>query len=264
MGRMLGIEIRRCFARRLVRWLIVLAVVACVITAFVAHRSAANASVLEPFRLADLHEPESGDSFIGMAAFFLLIGAVVGGASMIGAEWRAGTFVTLLTWQPDRRRVAIAKLLACGIVATAIAVVLQALFTAAFLPAALGPGTTDGLDAAWWRSVVGTELRVACVIGLAAMFVASVALVGRNTAAALGVAFAYLMVVENIVHAWKPWAGRFLLGPNGAVFVTGRDLDTETFTRSTTTAGLTLLGYAGLAAVLAVVTFRRRDLASTA
>ena len=69
-----------------------------------------------------------------MAAFFLLIGAVVGGASMIGAEWRAGTFVTLLTWQPDRRRVAIAKLLACGIVATAVAVVLQVLFTAAFLP----------------------------------------------------------------------------------------------------------------------------------
>jgi ABC-type transport system involved in multi-copper enzyme maturation permease subunit len=264
MVRMLGIEIRRCFARRLVRWLIVLAVVACVITALVAHRSAAGASMSEPFRLADLHEPERGDSFIGVAAFSLLIGAVVGGASMVGAEWRAGTLVTLLTWQPDRRRVAIAKLLACGIVATAIAVVLQVLFTAAFLPAALGPGTTEGLDAAWWRSVVGTELRVAGVIGLAALFVASVAMVGRNTAAALGVAFAYLMVVESIVHAWKPWASRFLLGPNGAIFVTGGDLDTEGFTRSTTTAGLTLLAYAGIAAVLAVVTFRRRDLASTA
>ena len=201
---------------------------------------------------------------MGMSAFFLLIGAVVGGASMIGAEWRAGTFVTLLTWEPDRRRIAIAKLLACGIVATALAVVLQVVFTAAFLPAALGPGTMDGIDAEWWRSVAGTGLRVAGVIGLAATFVASVAMIGRNTAAALGVAFAYLMVVENIVHVWKPWAGRFLVGPNGAVFVTGRDLDTAEFSRSTTTAGLTLLAYTCLAGAAAVVTFRRRDLASTA
>lgn len=263
MVHMLGIEIRRCLARRLVRWLIVLAMLGCVVTAFVAHRSASQASVLEPFRLAELHEPASGDSFIGVAAFFLLIGAVVGGASMIGAEWRAGTFVTLLTWEPDRRRVAIAKLLACGIVATAVAVALQVVFTAAFLPAALGPGTMEGIDAEWWRSVAGTELRVACVVGLAATFVASVAMVGRNTAAALGVAFAYVMVVESIVHAWKPWAGRFLVGANGAVFVTGRDLDDAPFTRSTVTAGLTLLGYAALAGIAAVVTFRRRDIAST-
>ena len=126
MVHMLGIEIRRCLARRLVRWLIVLAVLGCVVTAFVAYRiREPRGSGLDPFRLAELHEPASGDSFIGVAAFFLLIGAVVGGASMIGAEWRAGTFVTLLTWEPDRRRVAIAKLLACGIVATAVAVVLQ-------------------------------------------------------------------------------------------------------------------------------------------
>ena len=263
MVRMLGIEIQRCLARRLVRWLVALALLGCVVTAFVAHRSASHASALEPFRFVELHEPASGDSFIGVAAFFLLIGAVVGGASMIGAEWRAGTFVTLLTWQPDRRRVAIAKLLACGLVATAVAVVLQVVFAAAFLPAALGPGTMEGIDAAWWRSVAGTGLRVSCVVGLAATFVASVAMIGRNTAAALGVAFAYLMVVENIVHAWKPWATRFLLGPNGAVFVTGQGLETESFSRSTATAGLTLLGYAMAAGCVAVVTFRRRDLAST-
>jgi ABC-2 type transport system permease protein len=264
MAHMLGIELRRCFARRLVRWLIVLAVLGCVVTALIAYRNASQASVFDQFRLAELHEPETGDSFVGVAAFFLLIGAVVGGASVIGAEWRAGTFVTLLTWEPDRRRVATAKLLACGLVATAAALVVQALFTAAFLPAALGPGTMEGLDAAWWRSVAGTELRVACLIGLAATVAASVALIGRNTAAALGVAFAYLMVVESIVGAWKPWAMRFLVGPNSAVFATGRDLEDEAFSRSTTAAGLTLLGYAVVAALVAVGTFRRRDLASVA
>jgi hypothetical protein len=70
------------------------------------------------------------------------------------------------------------------------------------------------------------------------------------------------MVVENIVHGWKPWAARFLIGPNGAIFVTGGELETEGFSRSTVTAGLTLAGYFSLVAILAVVTFRRRDLAS--
>ena len=146
MMHMLDIEIRRCFSRRLVRGLIAVAVVGCVGTAYFAHRTAMNAPRYDPFQLAELHET-TGDTFLGVGAFFLLIGAVVGGASMVGAEWRAGTFVTLLTWEPNRRRVAVAKLLACGLVATAIAVVLLALFTAAFLPATLGPGTTEGMDA---------------------------------------------------------------------------------------------------------------------
>jgi hypothetical protein len=262
MMHMLGIEIRRCFSRRLVRWLIVIAVVGCLGTAYFAHRTASHANQHDPFRLAELHET-TGDTFLGVGAFFLLIGAVVGGASMIGAEWRAGTFVTLLTWEPNRRRVAVAKLLACGLVAAAVALVLLVLFTAAFLPATLGPGTTEGMDAEWWRSVGEGIVRIACLTGLVAMFAASVAMLGRSTAAALGVAFAYLLIFENLLRAWKPWTGRFLVGENGAIFVSGANLDTETFTRSTTTAGLTLLGYVTVTALVAVATFWRRDLASS-
>ena len=72
---------------------------------------------------------------------------------MIGAEWRAGTFVTLLTWEPNRRRVAVAKLLACGLVAAAIAIVLQVAVPRGLPPRRVGPGTIDGIDADWWRSV---------------------------------------------------------------------------------------------------------------
>ncbi|MFL6204923.1 MAG: hypothetical protein ACJ739_06200 [Acidimicrobiales bacterium] len=262
MAHMLMIEVRRCLSRRLVRWLVVVAVVGCVGTAYFAHRTASQARPLDPFRLAELHET-TGDTFLGVGAFFLMIGAVAGGASMVGAEWRAGTFVTLLTWEPDRRRVAVAKLLACGLVAAAIAIGLQILFTAAFLPAALGPGTTDGMDAAWWRSVADAIVRIACLTGLVATFAASVAMLGRSTAAALGVAFAYLLIIENLLRAWKPWTGRFLVGENGAIFVSGADLHTEDFTRSTTTAGLTLLGYVLVTALAAVATFWRRDLASS-
>ena len=260
---MLDVEIRRCLSRRLVRWLVAIALLGCALTAFFVHREAEPAGHPNEFRLEDLWVP-GGDPLIGPGAIFLLIGAVLGGASMIGAEWRAGTFVTLLTWEPHRARVAVAKLVACGVVAFVIALGLLAVFCAAFLPAALGPGTTEGTDAAWFWSLTGAALRIAAVTGLTASFMAAIALIGRNTAAALGVGFAYLMVVENIVHAWKPWAARFLLGPNGAVFVSGADLETEQFTRSTTTAGLTLLGYVVVIGSVAVATFRQRDLASAA
>jgi ABC-2 family transporter protein len=262
MTTMLGVEIRRCFHRRLVRWLIAIAVLGCLVTAFIARRAANDDSLTDQFHLVELWVP-GGDSILGVGAIFLIIGAVVGGASMIGAEWRAGTLTTLLTWEPNRIRVGVAKLLACGLVAFAVAMVLQVLWCAAFVPTALGPGTTDGVDEAWLRSLGGAMLRIGALIGLTATFMAAIAMIGRNTAAALGVAFGYLMVFENIIHAWKPWATRFLLGPNGAVFTTGGKLDTEEFTRSTTTAGLTLLGYAVAISTVAILVFRRRDLAST-
>jgi hypothetical protein len=260
---LLEMEIRRCFARRLVRWLIAIALLGCAFAGFIAWREAGPEGATDELRYTDLWVTNGGDSMLGVAAMFLVIGAVMGGASMIGAEWRAGTFTTLLTWEPDRVRVAAAKLLASGLVAFIVAIALQVVWCGAFLPAALGPGTTDGVDAAWLRSLVGAGLRIGALTGLTATFMAAIAMVGRNTAAAMGVAFGYLMVVESIVNAWKPWATRFLLGPNGAVFTTGADLETESFTRSTTTAGLTLVAYAAAMSVVAIMIFRRRDLAST-
>ena len=97
------------------------------------------------------------------------------------------------------------------------------------------------MDAEWWRSVAGGIVRIACLTGLVAMFAASVAMLGRSTAAALGVAFAYLLIFENLLRAWKPWAGRFLVGENGAIFVSGADLDDrDLHAGRPTTAGLTL------------------------
>jgi hypothetical protein len=258
---MLGVEVRRCLARRLVRWLVGIAVFCCIGLSIILRVKSAPAGSPDQLRLESLWLT-GGDSFLGVAATFLIIGGVLGGASMIGAEWRAGTFTTLLTWEPDRARVAAAKLVACGVVAFAIAVVLQALFCAAFLPAtAWGRGTTAGTDPEWLRAVAGAILRIAGLTGLAATFMASVAMIGRNTAAALGVAFGYMIIFENLARAWKPWAGRFLLGENGAVFATGADLSGEGFSRSTSTAGLTLTMYVAAVALVAVATFWRRDLA---
>lgn len=261
MMRMLDVEIRRCFARRLVRLLIAVAIVGCLIAGIIARREAGPVGSADEFRLIDLWI-RGGDSLLGIAGIFLVIGAVIGGASMIGAEWRSGTLVTLLTWEPSRVRVATSKLLACAIVAAGIAFALQILWCLAFLPAALGPGTTTGADTEWLRSLAAAGLRLSVLAGLTAVLMASIAMIGRNTAAALGAAFAYMIIFENIARAWKPWSARFLLGQNGAIFASDADLRTEAFTRSTEAAGLTLAAYALAVALVAVTLFWRRDLAS--
>jgi len=61
---------------------------------------------------------------------------------------------------------------------------------------------------AWWWGLVGGVTRSAVLTGLAAALGASLAMIGRNTAVALGAAFVYLNVVEGVLRAWKPWLGR--------------------------------------------------------
>jgi hypothetical protein len=42
---------------------------------------------------------------LGQTSFLFLLMAVLGGASFVGAEYKAGTVTTLLTWEPRRTRV---------------------------------------------------------------------------------------------------------------------------------------------------------------
>ena len=44
-----------------------------------------------------------------MTAIFLVVGALFAGASVAGAEWRAGSMTTLLTWEPRRVRVIVGR-----------------------------------------------------------------------------------------------------------------------------------------------------------
>src|SRR5439155_27264654 len=126
------------------------------------------------------------------------VGALRAGASMVGADWRAGTVGTLLTWEPRRGRVLLAKLVSVALLAAAIALVLQILFILALLPAMLGRGTTTGADAEWFRGLVAVLLRGAALVGMAAAVGAAIASLGRNTSAALGAAFGYLVVLAGI------------------------------------------------------------------
>jgi ABC-type transport system involved in multi-copper enzyme maturation permease subunit len=195
----------------------------------------------------------------GMSWFAILLGWLLG-ASLVGAEWHAGTMATLLTWEPRRVRILLAKLVTAGALAFTLAMALQLLLGAALLPAGLWRGTTDGIDADWMRSVSGVSLRVAAVAVVGALIGFSIAAISRNTAAALGIAFGYFAIVENAIRGlrprWTPW----LLGDNLAVVITNQPQNFPLVDRSALGAA-TLVGCYTLALlVAAVATFRRRDI----
>ena len=102
--------------------------------------------------------------------------------------------------------------------------------------------------------------RSSALAALAAVLGFSLATIGRNTAAALGVGFAYLAVVESLVRGFKPLWADWLVGDNVALFIVG-PADVTHLTHSQAAAGLLLLGYGAIVAVLALAVFRRREVA---
>jgi ABC-type transport system involved in multi-copper enzyme maturation permease subunit len=195
----------------------------------------------------------------GMSWFAVLLGWLLG-ASLVGAEWHAGTMATLLTWEPRRVRVLLAKLVAAGTLAFTLAVVLQLLLGVTLLPAGLLRGTTEGIDAGWMRSVSGVGLRVAAVAVVGGLIGFSIAAISRNTAAALGIAFGYFAVVENAIRGLRPHWTPWLLGDNIAVVITNQPQNFPLVDRSTLGAATLVACYALTLVVVAVATFRRRDI----
>ena len=220
------------------------------------------------FHLVDLWMPpsedgfdEGGDGILTVTTFLLVLGALIAGATFVGADWRYGTIGTLLTWEPRRGRVFSAKAVAVAIWSFALGVVLQALVCLSVLPAALWRGTTEGADGQWFGEVVAAILRSSALAAGAALLGYAVASLGRNTAAALGAAFGYVAVGESLLRMLRPGWQQWLLGDNTTTVIVGTPLD-GTVGRSVGGAALVLTCYLAGALLVAAVVFARRDVAS--
>lgn len=207
-----------------------------------------------------LHYEHLPEILVGTSGFAIILGWLLG-ASLVGADWHAGTMATLLTWEPRRVRVLVAKLIAASVLVVTLTVILQLLLGVALLPAGLLRGTTDGIDSDWLRSLGGVGLRVAAVSVVGAAMGASIATIGRNTAAALGIAFGYLAIVENAIRglrpSWSPW----LLGDNSVVVITNQTQNAPLVGRSALEAAALVACYTLALLAAALFAFRRRDIA---
>lgn len=268
MSRLIEVEIRRYASRRLVRGLVATAAVVIGVVTVAVYAAneplpftPATPTTDDPRFLTALW-PDGAESegYLMIAAVVLALFAFVAGASMTGAEWRAGTMTTVLTWEPRRGFLLTAKIVAAGLLAALIAGILTLLFGAAFVPTVLAHGSTVGADSSWWANAIAGVLRIAATAGLMAMLGSSLASLGRNATAAIAGGLGWLAVGEALVRVLRPQWSDWLVGENLGAFITGgvRDVD---LVRTAVDGGLTLALYAGLAALAAVTVFRRRDVA---
>jgi ABC-type transport system involved in multi-copper enzyme maturation permease subunit len=254
----IAVEIQRALSRRLVRVLVLSAVLAIVLVVIIAFANA-DPDDVDRFSPADIWS--SGfdeESVLGTSAFLFLLMAVLGGSSFIGAEYRAGTLTTLLTWEPRRARVLTAKLLAAAVVTGVLFVVLEIVLASALAPVVIVRGTGfDDAGSDFYRSLAGFLGRGALVAAGCAVLGASIAVIGRNTTAALSLVLGYIVIVEQILRGLRPGWNAWFLGENLGIVLGGGTIDDVA--RSVPGAGLVLLVYLAVVVVASGIVFARRD-----
>jgi hypothetical protein len=255
--RLASSEWLRLRSRRLVRVLAALTalgiVVAVVIGAVQSAPPSAAGVDQSAMRAADLPEIVRGSAFIS-----ILIGLVIG-ASAVGASWQSGTMTTILTWEPRRVRVALVRAAVVAVGTFLLLVALLGFLVAVFWLATTVRGVSE-VPSGWASDLLGVVARVSALAAVASIIGGAIAMVGRNTAAALGAAFVYLAVLEGIVRGLRPALGRFLLGDNIVAVAIGEGLDLADGTQLTPLRGaVTVAVYAIALLAVATVSFRMRD-----
>lgn len=154
-------------------------------------------------------------AFAGIAA---VVAALIG-ATWIGAEWSTRSLVALLFWVPRRMQVMTAKLVVLTGAAALIGVVAQAAWLAMAGVLRTFVGLDAELPAGFWSDLLQAQARGVLLTVLAALLAFGLTNLVRNTGAALGIAFVYLVIVENLVRGmrplWQPW----LLSENALALV---------------------------------------------
>ena len=245
---LLASEFRRFRSRRVVKVLVGLELLAIVVAGAIVY-------LTQEYRLASFPNVLKGASLVLLSVGWMF------GASAIGAEWHSGHVTTILTWEPRRARVMLAKIVACLASVFVLSVVVQAVLGLVLAIDAAGAGSTAGADASWLADSAAVAFRVALLSSIFAGFGFALAGAGRNTAVALGAGFGYLVVVENLVRGLRPEWAPWLLTDNAAMFIIGSPADFPLLGRTPVEAAVYLSVLALVLLLGAGGLFRMRDVA---
>ncbi|GAB2917125.1 hypothetical protein GCM10027280_00160 [Micromonospora polyrhachis] len=212
-----------------------------------------------------------------LITFLVLFGFLVG-ASYIGADLHSGGMTNLLLWRPKRMVVLGTKLgtLLAGVLG--VTVLSAVVYLSAFWVISEVGGFPGNLDGEFWRWLSLTAVRGGTLIALVTALSFGLAVLGRHTAAALGVVAGYAVVWElgarivmEIVDAFRP--DQWMLSTYVAAWMSGKlDLwDSAScvglgscdgrYTITWLSALIVLLVVVGGCVGAAFASFRQRDLA---
>lgn len=243
--RQLGAELRRFFARRIVRGVFIVAylLVILVVSIGTAKGHPAHEYALDPAtgRVTDTQTGQvvankpSGEFPSGFSSsdgggnivfgqsdtrtnigkdlanaiegtgIALLFAAFALGASFVGAEFHVGSLTTQLLFEPRRWRVHLAKAVGVTLGAAAFAFAVLALVALALYVCSELNGVAQGLDGAFVAHRTAQALRVAAVAGVGAMLAYSVTLVAKRSSAGMIAFFLQFVLLNLIDPANKPF-----------------------------------------------------------
>lgn len=262
-------EMRRALHRRAVRVLIAIALVGCGFAGLIGYLASrgktivqlrldeGNPAVMTNWWIADDHV---GVLSVGM--FFLFLGGFFAGATVAGAEWRAGTITTVLTWEPRRLRLHSARLTSGAVLAFVFSFGLQVIFLASLVPAVVFNGTAEGVDGSFWLNLAVVVARTSVITAAAAILAMSLATAARNTAFAVIAMFAWIVVIEGLIRTLKPSLSSWLWGETVTTVMSWSRLDTVEIARGPLMSAVTLAAYLAVIIGGAAISFQRRDIAA--
>lgn len=224
-----------------------------------------------PDFVIDMAGGSDASGILDIIAFLIPVMAFVIGASSIGADVKTGMLEQLLTWEPRRLRLLVARSIA-GFTGVGIAaVILSIIFVALLFGLAAATGTTGGTDSDFWGRVLVAVLRSGLAAGLFAIFGIGVTLLVNSSVGSIVGFMIYFFIIENfLLGAFLPKVAAYLPITNTSAFAAGVDVervegsvfseDFETVvSHDYVTAGIILAAWTIGAAVLAGLVFTRRD-----
>ena len=209
---------------------------------------------------------------VGMAGFVLA-------ATSIGAEWSSKNVVAWLFYEPRRMRLMWAKLLALTGVVLVLSVVAQLIWavTGRLLLRYRGLPVSSLVppEPSFWTDVAHLQVRAALLVVPMALLGFGLANLIKNTAAALGAAFVYFVVVESIARAVSPGLQPYMFTTSVEAWVSRGGIDVfgnpvynqqqgfvapELIHVSNLQGAITLVIYAAVVLGISLLLFRRRDI----
>lgn len=154
---------------------------------------------LENYLQADQRLVDQAAGLVPAIGFATAFFAFVVGVSLVAAEFATGSMGSWLTFEPRRTRVFWSKTVAAGLGVVVPTIVASVLVVAGSWGLFAAWGAADGVTAEIWTEVAVGGLRVLLLSVGFAVLGAALAMILRSTAAAIGLAVGYFVVVEGFL-----------------------------------------------------------------